>query len=131
MKIVIETIPHDQHRYTTVGDWWFEADGTIQIRVSQLSDWRREALVAVHELTEILLCKNEGVSQEAVDDFDNDYELHRVEGNEDEPGDDPQAPYHNQHCFATGVERLLAARLNVQWKPYEEELGEMPEVSKK
>lgn len=130
MKIIIETIPHEQHRYTTVGDWWFDSNGDLQIRVSKLSDEKREMLIAVHELVEVLTCKYEGVTQEMVDQFDMkdfDYKLHPDE----EPGDASEAPYKSQHCLATGVERILAARWNVDWKNYEEELCELPEVNGK
>jgi hypothetical protein len=131
LKVNIETIPHDQHRYTTVGDWWIDDAGTIQIRVSDLGDWRREALVGVHELVEIFLCKHAGITTEAVDKFDKDFEASRHPDNEDEPGDDPQAPYVQQHCIATGVERILAAEMGVKWKPYEEQLCALPEVATK
>lgn len=126
MKITIETIPHDQHRYPTVGDWYFNDNGDLTIKVSQLSDWRRECLVAVHELVEVLICKQDGVSQESVDKFDKDFEAHRHPDNEDEPGDEPTAPYVKQHCIATGIERLLAANLGVNWKEYEQELNDLP-----
>ena len=129
MKIIIETIPHAQHRYTTVGDWFYEPDGTLQIKVSQLSDWRREALIAVHELVEVLLCKRDGVSAEAVDKFDKSFSF--TEHPSEEPGDSPEAPYKKQHCLATGVERILAAHLEVDWKTYEEELEELPEIPTK
>lgn len=122
MKIIIETIPHNQHRYPTVGDWFYQEDGTLVIRVSELGDWKREALVAVHELVEVLLCKHQGVSQEAVDQFDLEFEKERSANDLSEPGDDPKAPYMRQHCLATSVERMLAAELNVSWKEYEEQL---------
>ena len=129
--IVIEVIDHETHRYSTVGDWFYDADGTLHIKVSKLSDWRREALIALHELTEVLLCKNDGVSVEVVDAFDKNFEANRADDNEDEPGDEPDAPYVKQHCMATGVERILAAHLGVQWKPYEDELCALPEVPEK
>ena len=131
MKIVIETIPHETHRYTTVGDWFYDGDGTLQIKVSSLSDWRREALIAVHELVEVLLCKHDGVTTEVVDKFDKEFEANRHPDNDDEPGDEPAAPYVKQHCIATGVERILAAALGVDWKPYEKELCDLPEVPEK
>lgn len=126
MRITIETIAHNQQRYSTVGDWFFDEAGNLTIRVSQLSDWKREALVAVHELVEVLLCKEAGVSQAIVDKFDREFEEHRHPDNVDEPGDDPAAPYVKQHCIATGVERLLAAQLGVNWKEYEQELEALP-----
>lgn len=128
MKILIETIPHEQQRYTTVGDWYYEPDGTLRIKVSTLSDWRREMLVAVHELVEVLTCKLDGVTQEEVDRFDMQFERDRPEGNEDEPGDSPTAPYREQHCLATGIERILAARWGVDWAPYEDELAALPAI---
>jgi len=131
MKIMIETVPHEEQRYTTCGDWYADNDGVLHIRVSKLSDARRELLVAVHELVEVILCDNDGVTQAVVDTFDKEYEANRPEGNFDEPGDDPKAPYCRQHCIATGVERILAAALGVNWKEYEEELDALPDVEPK
>lgn len=131
MRILIETIPHDQQAYTTCGDWRQDADGTIRIRVSELGNWRREALVAVHELVEVLICKHNGVTTEMVDKFDKDFEAHRHPDNVDEPGDDPKAPYMREHCIATGIERILAAELCVSWKEYEQEINSLPEVPEK
>ena len=127
MKIIIETIPHKDHRYPTVGDWYFAPeDGSLQIKVSELSDRRYELLIALHELVEVILCQHDGVTAAAVDDFDKKFEAERKPDNEDEPGDEPLAPYVDQHCFATGIERLLAARLDVKWKDYEQELTDLP-----
>ena len=126
MNINIKTIPHKQHRYPTVGDWWFEKDGTLEIRVSKMKSWRYECLVAVHELVEVLICKHDGVSQKAVDEFDMAFEKARRPGNEDEPGDNRRAPYVKQHCIATGVERILAACLGVCWADYESAINELP-----
>lgn len=130
MKIIIEVIPHESHRYTTVGDWFYDINGVLNIKVSRLSDWRREMLVAVHELVEVLTCKNDGVSQEMVDKFDMEFEANRHPDNEDEAGDDPSAPYVKQHCLATGIERILAQQWGVKWSDYERELIELPDVPK-
>lgn len=122
MKIQIETIPHRSQRYPTVGDWWWEKDGTLQIRVSSMSDWRYEVLVAVHELVEVLLCKKDRVSKERVDTFDMAFEKARKRGNIDEPGDDIRSPYRRQHGVASGVERILGALLGVDWNRYADEV---------
>jgi len=119
IKINIETIPHSQQRYETVGDWWWGADGTWEFRVSNMGNWRFEMLVAIHELAECAMCRFWGISQVDVDDFDKVFEANRVEGNTDEPGDDPKAPYRNYHCIATGIERVMATMLGVSWKEYE------------
>jgi hypothetical protein len=131
MKIVIETIDHKDQRYTTVGDWFYDPDGTLHIKVSKLSEKKREWLIAVHELVEVLTCQLDGVSQERVDKFDKWFEENRPEGNDEEPGDDVDAPYRRQHCLATGIERILAERWDVRWKDYEDELENLPEVEPK
>lgn len=121
MKITIETIPHKDQRYPTPGDWFFDKEGDLTIRVSSLGDWRYEAIMAVHELVEVCLCKHAGVTQEAVDQFDMQYEKDRKKGKHgklDEPGDNNQAPYREQHSIATGVERILGAGLGIAWNDY-------------
>jgi hypothetical protein len=120
MKIVIETIPHGAQRYPTVGDYWQDADGVEQIRVSQMADWRYVILVAVHEIAEMMLARWRGIPEDAIGAFDMDFERKREEGLvTGEPGDAPDAPYRREHFFATNLERLLAAELGVDWAAYE------------
>ena len=126
MKITINSIEHKDQRYPTVGDWFYEPDGSLTINVSRMQDSRYELLVAIHELIEAALCEDRGITQDAVDQFDKDFEENRHSDNLDEPGDDPRAPYRREHCFATGVERLLAAELEVAWKTYESFLDLLP-----
>jgi hypothetical protein len=122
MRIQIETVTHAQQRYETTGDWWWDPDDTLQMRVSALADWRHGVLIAVHELVEALLCKARGVSTEVVDEWD------MGQGKElDEPGDDPRAPYHREHEFAGCVERLLAHELGIDWNDYEDALDALYE----
>lgn len=121
MKIIIETIRHEDQRYITVGDWFFEKDGTLRIKVSDMKNWKYEFLVAYHELIEVMLCKDRKISQKSVDSFDINFEKEREQGKhglEDEPGDDPKAPYRKEHFFATNIERLTADELGVNWEKY-------------
>jgi hypothetical protein len=121
MDIHIKTIPHVEQRYPTCGDWWFTPDGDLEIRVSETGDWREAALVAFHELREVLVCKHRGISQASVDEFDIQYEEDRKAGNhgpEDEPGNDPKAPYFDEHQAAAQAERALAYDLDVNWEEY-------------
>lgn len=125
----IKIIPNDQQRYETCGDWWYEDDkltegGSILfIRISKMQDQRQEQLVLIHELAEVILCNQQGVTQEAVDKFDMDYESARFEGDESEPGDARGAPYGTQHCFATAIERMMCAALGMAWADYEEDIN--------
>lgn len=129
MNVTIKVIPHASQRYRTPGDWWWtdkDDTGDLEIRVSKLSDWRYEMLVAVHELVEVLLCRYFRIPEWQVTAFDENYERERAEGLhgvDEEPGDDPSAPYRKEHFFATTVERLFSATLLVDWSLYEKEIS--------
>jgi hypothetical protein len=117
-EVSIKVVPHGEQRYETVGDWTIDGE-KLTITVSDLGDWRYNMAVAVHELVEAILCEDAGVNQADVDRFDIDFERKRSEGDMSEPGDDALAPYQNEHCFATAVERMLIAALNVAWSQYD------------
>jgi hypothetical protein len=123
MRVVIETLPHEEQRYPTAGDWWVDEVGTWQIRVSELGNEKMEFLIGIHELVEMALCLNAGITTDEVDEFDKQYEERRSENDSvwpwPEPGDDKSSPYYHQHQYATGVERQLAAELHVDWDEYD------------
>jgi hypothetical protein len=120
MKIQLETIPHEQQRYPTVGDYWEDENGVEQVRVSAMKDWRYEVLVGVHELIELALARHRGISEKAISDFDIAFESSKEQGSvSGEAGDHPLAPYRREHFFATSLERMLAAELDVDWGEYE------------
>lgn len=127
-KIVIEFIPHETQRYSTIGDWFWDEDGVLQIKVSQLPNdpKKLKALaIALHELFETGLCIDQGITQEEVDRFDMAYEKTRPEGDESEPGDQLEAPYRDQHCFATAMERMFIAACGISWAEYEKDIGSL------
>ena len=121
MLIDVKIIPHNQQRYETVGDWYFNPDNNrLTIRVSSMRNKKYEFLVAMHEQIEAMLCIERGICEKEITLFDMNFEANRAEGNTDEPGDDPKAPYKKEHFFATSVERLMAAELGVDWSKYDE-----------
>jgi hypothetical protein len=123
MIITIVDIHHNQQRYETCGDWYWDKYGNLMITVSDTGEWKKNFLIAYHELTEVMLCRLRGVPQEDVDKFDMEYEVNRKpEDLTSEPGDSLQAPYHNEHVFATKMERLMAEELGVNWNDYEESI---------
>ena len=113
MRIVIQTIPASEQRYETLGDYWKDADGTIQVRVSEMGDERFEFLCAVHEMIEFLLCAAHGIAEPDIMAFDIAHpELH-------EPGDHPDSPYRKEHNFAQHIEYLIARAFQITWADYE------------
>jgi hypothetical protein len=113
LTVHIETIEHNNQRYETCGDWWQDEDGTYQIRVSDMGDWCKELLVAIHELIEQSLCQHRGITEESVSNFD------KAHLDSEEPGNLPEAPYHKEHVFATYLEKQLSDELGVDWDEYE------------
>lgn len=122
MRIYIDTIPHKEQRYDTVGDYYydelFEEDC---ITVSDMKNKDYEFLVAIHELTEMYLCKRNDISEKKITAFDKKFEKKNKKNNL-EPGDDPAAPYCREHCIATGIERTIAGVLGISWKNYEKKM---------
>lgn len=101
-------------------DWYFDQDRNLQVRICPMCDWRHEALLAIHEACEAILCFHNGVSVSAVDTFDVQFD--RTHSDDIEAGDDPQSPYRREHTFATAIERIMAGAMNVDWKTYDDSL---------
>ena len=122
MRIVIQTVLHKAQRYPTAGDWQFsESDRVLTIAVSDTGDWRSNMLVAIHELVEAICCAAAGIDQAEVDAFDMAHpEL-------DEPGAHPDAPYHDQHSLAEGIERILGNALGISWCEHEANIAGLDE----
>jgi hypothetical protein len=122
MNIHIETISHGKQKYATVGDWWFDEFGNLEIRVSDLKNIMYEWLVAEHEINEALECKKLGIKPEDLDDYDIKFEALRSTApeviGEQEPGDMVAAPYYKQHQDATAIEQLSAKLHGVNWHDY-------------
>lgn len=121
-EVDIAVIPHRRQRYETVGDY-YEVEGKTYLRVSELSDWRREFLVALHEMVEMAWARHWDISNDEIDAFDMDFEARRAEGDTSEPGDDPACPVYTGHQIATLIERAMAFVLEVPWSEYDAEIN--------
>lgn len=108
-RIVIEALSKVEMRYDTLGDWFTDTDGDSHIQVVGVHPLtHNEAfLVALHELVEMKLCHDHGVSVEDVDRFDLAYT------GEGEPGDAWDCPYRKEHRAAMLVEHFVASMLGL------------------
>src|SRR5271168_124496 len=96
-RVTIEVVKPKEMRYRTVGDWFYSADPTfLVIQIADTGNWKYNFLVGVHELVEVLLCTNDGVTAKQVDRFDLAHQ------DDEDPGTHPKAPYHKQHLIAMG-----------------------------
>jgi hypothetical protein len=144
-RVIIDLIPHSDQRYETAGDWfrrnrhddpsnleprrWLQ-DGEciLHVRASRLKgdDENLFALaVAYHELGEAIACIANGITEDEVDRFDNDYKGHG------EPGDDPKSPYARYHNFASACEGILIGAMGLSWGLYEKAIESLPKWRKK
>lgn len=115
MKITLKTQAPECLRYPTTGDWVFNEDGHLHVVVAEHEKNDRSAfLVALHEMVEAFLCREDGVAEEDVSKWDIEHpELA-------EPGDHPDAPYHRQHAVAIEVEKIVAKALGRDWEDHED-----------
>jgi hypothetical protein len=118
MNSNIKSIPHNEHRYETVGDYWLDEKGVTQFRVSDMGNEDYHFLVGIHELVEEYMTRKRGIKETDIKAFDEAFEAKRAPGNTDEPGDDPAAPYRKEHRFAENIERQIALELGVDWAEY-------------
>ncbi len=127
IRYVLEVISPDKQRYDTPGDWVPGKPARIVSSKMEKEDY--EFLILLHELIEYHLCKKKGITDEAVVEFDKKFEEDRKEGKHsamEEPGNSPQAPYRDEHVFATKLERLMAKKLSVDWERYSEAVHGVP-----
>ena len=116
--INIKFIPQCEQRYNTVGDYW-ETEDSIEIRITAFEHKNHGYLILVHELIEMILCRDRYIFDGTIDDWDMNYT-----GTYTEPGDDPKAPYHKEHVYAGIIERLFAHELQENWDAYDNALDE-------
>ncbi len=113
MNIYIRVIPHSEQRLNQPGDWWFQENGDLQVRVTDLGDWRFNLLLGRHEQDEACLCKHAGISTETVDS----QPLLKTDDPDSFSGY-PGAPYQAQHNDALAAEWVMSRLLGVDWVEY-------------
>jgi hypothetical protein len=127
MKIFIETIPHEDQRYNTCGDWVFNKDNSLTIRISETANFKWNCALILHELVEALTCRANSVTTEQVDAFDLTW---KPFGSFEEPGEDPRSPYFAEHNEASLIEQQLFDFMSDgaepdEWDSYEAKLEEL------
>ncbi len=115
MKIIIQFIEPSEMRYSTCGDYYVDKDDDWQIKVSKMQCNNSMLAVALHELVEMILVMDRKIPLEEIDKFDIQYEKERGLEDDSEPGDCALAPYHEEHTFATSLERMLCEALQFSW----------------
>lgn len=133
MNIRIRSVPPHFIRAEQCGDWNYDSE-SIQVFVRNDIPPDSQFAVAIHEAVEAWRCRRDRITDDAVVEFDQQYEQERKEGKhkeDDEPGDDPRAPYREQHQAATHVEMAVCAGLGITWKEHSLSVLESEAVPRK
>jgi hypothetical protein len=128
--IRFKVIPYEAMRYEDAADWYYcPACGCLTIVAADTGEWRYNLLLLVHETVEALLCRWHGVRQKDADNWDTMVWPNMHPAVQDfyggYAGDHPYCPYHQEHKWATRVERCLAVLLLVRWARYGARLDEV------
>jgi hypothetical protein len=128
LEIHIKVIPHERQRYETCGDYWYDTEGVLQVRVSDLGNEFYHKAIIIHELVEEAITKHKGISEKEIMDFDL-YHNKRIEQGLIKPnleaGFATNAPYRNEHCFATSVELGMCALAGVDFMEYDKAVNNL------
>jgi hypothetical protein len=101
--------------YDTLDDYGIEGN-EIWFQIKDTGIEQYNLMLLIHALTEFVLTQGKGIPVSIIDKFDN------MHSDSDEPGDEVNSPYRNEHGVAVGIERILCAYMNIPWKVYEERL---------
>lgn len=128
IRINIESIPQSAQRYNTIGDYWYDEAGVLQVRVTEMQSEIYSKMVIIHELVEEAITKHRGLTEPEILAFDTYYETKRKMGmvsEDSEPGFCNEAPYLREHTLATGIEMMMCALAGESWSDYEQTLNNM------
>jgi len=118
--IIIQTIPGEDQRYPTCGDYQ-ELEGAYIVSITKQDNYDYEFLIAIHELVEMWITSKRGISELDVTDYDIQWE-NRPQPKADEPGNEEDSPYKKEHRFAENIERQIAHEIGIDWDQYSKDL---------
>ena len=128
-RIVIDFISAKNQRLRgNVGDYFYDENGVLNIRVTDMGNTLYERLVAIHELCEVTMTEDKGITEDEIQAFD---EMFFAEGVDDmlhdteEPGWDKRCPYRTEHGISENIERQIALHCGVVWEEYERSIDDV------
>ena len=122
MKIYASTQPYSKMRYPTLGDYDYKLGiPYFEFYTAETGNDDFNLAIFLHEIKEAYLCWKAGIKEEDITAFDIMFENEReigLHGGDDEPGDDPRAPYYHQHQTATKDEKKMIKDTGHTWAEY-------------
>lgn len=123
-SIQIKSIPASRMRIPgSLGDYWYDESGVLQVRVAEMENRDFETLIAVHEILEENGTRRRGLTEPEIQAFDEMWDKEQQEGKhpaDAEPGFDPRAPYLHEHTASDATERFYLAFWGLDFSSYEQ-----------
>jgi hypothetical protein len=106
-----------------LGDYYETPEGDWNVLAVAMKNALHSQLILTHEFVEVILIQAAGIPEPVIDAWDAYFEVlraHGLVGPDDEPGDDPRAPYYKQHQVASKIERIVCEEgFDLSWDEYE------------
>jgi hypothetical protein len=124
IKTVIKSINLEDQRYETLGDYYIK-DGIRTFAITKTGNDLYDDLIFIHEFIEEVLTRNKGITEEQILAFDLQFEekiKNGEVGEDEEPGEQIDSPYRQEHVIAELIERLIINHLNIDFNTYNNKL---------
>jgi hypothetical protein len=124
IETVIKSINLEDQRYETLGDYYIK-DGIRTFAITKTGNDLYDDLIFIHEFIEEVLTRNKGITEEQILAFDLQFEEKVKNGEiseDEEPGEQIDSPYKQEHVIAELIERLIINHLNIDFNTYNNKL---------
>lgn len=117
-EIRIQFIKPEEHREPGLyaDDYWWNGN-ILEVRITKLKPFIYSLFLLVHALIEIIGVLIDGIKFEEIEKWDRKCK-------DEEQGDNPKAPYHVQHKFATQIEMTCVGWFGKLWTKYNQAIYE-------
>ena len=114
---IIETIPHNEQRYDTAGDYEDIFDH-LRFYISDMGNEDYEFILLLHELIEEHLTRRKGIKISDIDKWDMEEVFKKDPKYSGDPGLSKLAPYHKEHMIALRMEKLFCKTVGIDFNKY-------------
>ena len=122
---ILSVVSQDKIRNNGLGDY-YEESGVRYIKTADVGNEVFHVAILLHEVIEELDTRFQGIDEELINKFDEEFEEERelgIHGKDDEPGNDPRCIYFEAHQFATRIEKQIIEHFGYTWEQYNKQLS--------
>ena len=110
-KMTVDFVKVSEQRYESLDDYYKEGDTDV-FKITDTGNPTYNKILLIHALSEQLTTEYNGVKEEDIAKFDLSHE------NSEQPGDELNAPYRDNHLLSTALEEVILAFCKIPIKTY-------------